>query len=745
MVILDGWAPCMVACHLCGREFGAASIDLHVEQCLKKWEDIEKQKPRHKRKPAPECPSLAPDMTQEEFNEAVRARFVQSGPSLEPRLLPSVCPLEHNVRLEFASHNQMGLDGHDLSRSGPSWARCQSCGRLVPPENLQEHLDVCGSEIGSSPRSAPKPKTITCHICGGEFGSKSVELHRQRCAELWKARGVMEGRIASPEDRVRKTASFKEMCPETTRVRSSSPKATRPLTTACSLCKKEFSFASIEIHTRQRAKLYQRRQGPGSPRSKSCGSRHVKWASQSMRSLSADEKIRSPRTEDCRFCGKKFLTTSLHMHERRCLMKGNADTRKKGRPSEPPRQRSREKKPQSSIDIRSTTCDICGGLFSNSSIGIHQRQCAKLLAARQAKSPPFERDILEGDTAENIDKKVSEPPEMVVCHICGGFFGKASIGIHVPQCRRKWEECEQHKPPEERREPPKDPPDLAQVSLGEYNAAAAAIYKEGRLVMCSRCGGQFQEDQAESHRQKCEADHTEALVAAKPILVVCHICGREFGTSSIAKHLPSCSKKWEDRESKQPADQQRPIPQAPMRTADMSQEDFNKAALEVFSDACLKSCQYCGRKFEEDNLGEHLRICEQFAEQPSQPAVASSPTSPFRIKKHPYFDQMCHICGKLYGKASIEIHIQQCTLKWENRQARKPIDKRRDVPQRPDGTQDISPPVHDSDSDDPSAALLLIKCLKCGSSCKSNDFHTHACHTSGDEHEAKAPDDKEDN
>lgn len=25
MVILDGWAPCMVACHLCGREFGAAS------------------------------------------------------------------------------------------------------------------------------------------------------------------------------------------------------------------------------------------------------------------------------------------------------------------------------------------------------------------------------------------------------------------------------------------------------------------------------------------------------------------------------------------------------------------------------------------------------------------------------------------------------------------------------------------------------------------------------------------------
>ena len=50
-----------------------ASIDLHVEQCLKKWEDIEKQKPRHKRKPAPECPSLAPDMTQEEFNEAAQS------------------------------------------------------------------------------------------------------------------------------------------------------------------------------------------------------------------------------------------------------------------------------------------------------------------------------------------------------------------------------------------------------------------------------------------------------------------------------------------------------------------------------------------------------------------------------------------------------------------------------------------------------------------------------------------------
>jgi hypothetical protein len=35
----------------------------------------------------------------------------------------------------------------------------------------------------------------------------------------------------------------------------------------------------------------------------------------------------------------------------------------------------------------------------------------------------------------------------------------------------------------------------------------------------------------------------------KPRALVCHICGREYGTTSLAIHLPQCQKMWIQRES----------------------------------------------------------------------------------------------------------------------------------------------------------------------------------------------------
>ncbi|CAE7485433.1 abpC [Symbiodinium natans] len=57
------------------RAFLGASIDVHLEQCVRKWEDIQLQKPRQHRESVPECPNLTPEMTQTDFNRAVRARF----------------------------------------------------------------------------------------------------------------------------------------------------------------------------------------------------------------------------------------------------------------------------------------------------------------------------------------------------------------------------------------------------------------------------------------------------------------------------------------------------------------------------------------------------------------------------------------------------------------------------------------------------------------------------------------------
>lgn len=48
--------PRGVMCYICGREYGTASIDIHLKSCKKKWEIQEEQKPRRERRPCPEEP-----------------------------------------------------------------------------------------------------------------------------------------------------------------------------------------------------------------------------------------------------------------------------------------------------------------------------------------------------------------------------------------------------------------------------------------------------------------------------------------------------------------------------------------------------------------------------------------------------------------------------------------------------------------------------------------------------------------
>jgi len=48
--------PPGVVCYICGREYGTASIEIHVKSCKKSWEAQEAQKPRRERRPLPPEP-----------------------------------------------------------------------------------------------------------------------------------------------------------------------------------------------------------------------------------------------------------------------------------------------------------------------------------------------------------------------------------------------------------------------------------------------------------------------------------------------------------------------------------------------------------------------------------------------------------------------------------------------------------------------------------------------------------------
>ena len=51
-----GNKPRALMCYICGREYGTASLQIHIKTCMKKWEIEESKKPKNQRRPLPQPP-----------------------------------------------------------------------------------------------------------------------------------------------------------------------------------------------------------------------------------------------------------------------------------------------------------------------------------------------------------------------------------------------------------------------------------------------------------------------------------------------------------------------------------------------------------------------------------------------------------------------------------------------------------------------------------------------------------------
>uniref|UniRef100_A0A8C3RBW0 C2HC/C3H-type domain-containing protein n=1 Tax=Cyanoderma ruficeps TaxID=181631 RepID=A0A8C3RBW0_9PASS len=95
-------------------------------------------------------------------------------------------------------------------------------------------------------------------------------------------------------------------------------------------------------------------------------------------------------------------------------------------------------------------------------------------------------------------------------------------------------------------------------------------------------------------------------------LIVCYICGREFGSHSIAIHEPKCLQKWHIENNGLPKHLRRPEPRKPeilSGSGSYTLADENEAAY-YSSQAQLVSCGNCGRTFFPDRLPVHERYCK---------------------------------------------------------------------------------------------------------------------------------------
>ena len=84
----------------------------------------------------------------------------------------------------------------------------------------------------------------------------------------------------------------------------------------------------------------------------------------------------------------------------------------------------------------------------------------------------------------------------VTCFICGRDFGRKSLGIHLPACRRKFENEQRSLPDHLKKNEPPTPKllekilneeEMSELELNEYNTEAVNIWNNETLVKCQNC------------------------------------------------------------------------------------------------------------------------------------------------------------------------------------------------------------------------------------------------------------------
>ncbi|XP_069601486.1 zinc finger protein 474-like [Ranitomeya imitator] len=182
---------------------------------------------------------------------------------------------------------------------------------------------------------------------------------------------------------------------------------------------------------------------------------------------------------------------------------------------------------------------------------------------------------------------------------------------------------------------------------------------------------------------------------------VCYICGREFGSKSIAIHEPKCLEKWHVENENLPKHLRRAAPIKPQACRGGSDDAVNEAARQS-SQSQLLPCENCGRTFLPDRLLVHQRSCKpngknSGSKHSTANKTLANPNSVPESKTASEFSSainpqnpvkprtlICYICGREFGTKSLPIHEPKCLEKWKIENDKLPKGQRRLVPQKPE-------------------------------------------------------------
>ncbi|XP_063088523.1 zinc finger protein 475 isoform X2 [Cavia porcellus] len=224
-------------------------------------------------------------------------------------------------------------------------------------------------------------------------------------------------------------------------------------------------------------------------------------------------------------------------------------------------------------------------------------------------------------------------------------------------------------------------PKVECISPGEKIQTRAQPNRPGTVILSKQSRKTMSEGQP----------RPPVILSRRPAFHVCYICGREFGSQSLAIHEPQCLEKWHIENSKLPKHLRRPEPSRPQPgggSGAYGLQATNEAAFQS-AQAPLVSCESCGRTFLPDHLLVHQRNCRAKGEDPRTENLNSSDDlSGFRktssgVPARPR-TVICYICGREFGTLSLPSHEPKCLEKWKMENDRLPREHRQPLPQKPE-------------------------------------------------------------
>ena len=316
----------------------------------------------------------------------------------------------------------------------------------------------------------------------------------------------------------------------------------------------------------------------------------------------------------------------------------------------------------------------------------------------------------------NVD--FGSKPKFVMCFICGREFSKVSLEIHYYQCLKK-SEIENNKSIETPHEylmffdKLKTNQKILFSEIEDFNEFSNQLYRNSTLLSCIHCGRKFMKDRLEVHLRSCKPKNLENLNS--DFTNKLKLMNNNNNNKSLSKIKININKSSEIK-SKNPSEKE-------------------KSNISDKTDLCPN----CDEKIDMNKISLHLKKCNEKKRNSSQIKINTTKFNPtksyvgeetkdlYKIKEVGILDKnntltkpkiektninnktfgdglkptflTCYICGREFGKTSLEIHLKTCKIKFltteENEREKS---KRSFLPNPPDLLYTILDKVNTGDN-----------------------------------------------